>query len=109
MRNLPLVTALVITSMTGGFAQSRETSLRVGVRSDSGAVVKRACITVVRQDREIYFTHTDAKGKVNFDNLPPGNYRVIAKADGFEAEKREIVIGPERTDVGFSLRPRGTR
>jgi hypothetical protein len=109
MRNLSIVTALVISSMTCGFAQSRDTSLRVGVRSDSGAVVKRACITVVRQDREIYFTHTDKKGRVNFNGLPPGNYRVIAKADGFVAEKREIVIGSDRTDVEFSLRPREDR
>jgi hypothetical protein len=109
MRNLPLVIALVMTSMTSLFAQSRDTSLRVGVKSDSGAVVKRACITVVRQDREIYFTHTNAKGRVDFDSLPPGKYRVIAKADGFEAEKREIVIGSDRTDVEFSLRPRGIK
>jgi len=72
MRNLFLVTALVITSVIGGFAQTRDTSLRVGVRSDSGAVVKRACITVVRQDREIYFTHTDKKGRVNSTDYLPG-------------------------------------
>jgi hypothetical protein len=109
MRNLLIISTLVMTSMAVGLTQSRDTSLRVGVRSNSGTAVKRACITVVRQDREIYFTHTDSKGRVSFEHLLPGNYRVIAKADGFEAEKREIVIGSDRTDVEFSLRPRGTR
>jgi hypothetical protein len=38
--------------------------------------------------------------------LAPGRYRVVVKVDGYEAQKREVLVNARTETVAFSLQPR---
>ena len=80
--------------------------MRIEVRDAAGQPVERACVTVVPREGEIFFRQCNRKGAVVFKGLAPGSYRVVVKAGGYEAQKREVVVDSNMGSVAFSLSPR---
>lgn len=91
------------------FAQSEGDGgrwLRIEVVNAEGAPLSRACVTVVPREGEIVFRQCNRQGKANFKGLAPGNYRVVVKVGGYEAQKREVTVNEGTETVSFSLQPR---
>src|SRR3984885_9216463 len=63
------------------------------VKDPSGAVVPNASVTVTTPTLVgSKVVDTDASGYYRFANLPPGNYTILVKAQGFDTLKRENVM-----------------
>jgi hypothetical protein len=113
MRRISLISILLAFLLFGGmsFAQSESSEkwLLVEVMNVSGQPLKRACVTVVPREGEIVFRNADSHGRVKFKRPAAGNYRVVVKVEGYEAQKREVTIGSKSETVAFSLQPRENR
>ena len=108
-RIIHIFLALVLCS-SFGFAQGdSEKWLLVEVTDASGQPLKRACVTFVPREGDILFRNADSRGRVKLKKLAAGNYRVVVKVDGYEAQKREVTIGSKSETVAFTLQPRVNR
>ncbi|MDT5060176.1 MAG: Carboxypeptidase regulatory-like domain [Acidobacteriota bacterium] len=88
-------------------AQSEsERWLTVEVTSVSGQPLKNACVTFVPKEGEIVFRKADGRGHVKLKRPAAGNYRVVVKVDGYEAQKREVIINAKSETVAFALQPK---
>lgn len=108
------VISLIVALLLAGslFGQSSSSSgewLRIEVRDAGGEPLARACVTIVPREGEIVFRKADGRGAVKVKGLTPGSYRVIVKVEGYEAQKREVVVGHEGQTLAFSLQPRELR
>jgi len=104
LRSMALL-GLIATMPLVVFAQGAR-SLVVSVQDADGRPLKNACITFVTPDGPIVFRKADARGRVKFKDLPAQNGRVIARVDGYEAQKQSVSL--VNTDaVTFRLQPRG--
>ena len=108
-RIIHIIFALVLCSSFGLAQNSSERWLLVEVKDASGEPLKRACVTVVPKEGEIVFRNADSRGRVKLKKPAAGNYRVVVKVDGYEAQKREVVIGATSETVAFTLQPRENR
>jgi hypothetical protein len=74
------------------YGQETTGGMQGTVKDPSGAVVPGASVTVTTPtlvgSKEVV---TDAAGYYRFANLPPGNYTILVKAQGFQTLKRENV------------------
>jgi hypothetical protein len=68
--------------------------------------LKNACITLVPAEGDILFRKSDGRGRVRIKKLTRGRYRVTAKIDGYEAQKKEVLMSGTSKTVSFSLEPR---
>jgi hypothetical protein len=90
------------------FAQSSYDVLLVQVRDANGRPVKHACVTVIPHEGEVLFRKADGKGCARFKGVAVGQYRVVVKADGYQAQKQQVSFsGGDMWPVSFSLQPRG--
>lgn len=80
--------------------------LMVEVNGAEGQPLKDACVTVVPKEGEIVFRKADKRGRVKLKKLAAGNYRVVVKVQGYEAQKREVTVGTHDETVAFTLQPR---
>jgi hypothetical protein len=80
--------------------------LTVEVKDASGLPLKNACVTFVPKEGEIVFRKADGRGHVKLKRLAAGNYRVVVKVDGYEAQKREVTVREKSETVAFALRPK---
>ncbi len=87
-------------------AQGGGSSLLVEVKGRDGRPLRDACVTLVPREGEIIFRKANGKGQVRLKQLVPGDYRVIVKADGYEAQKREVTVGSSADTVAFLMQPR---
>jgi hypothetical protein len=88
-------------------AQSEsERWLTVEVTSASGQPLKNACVTFVPKEGEIVFRKADGRGRVKLKKPAAGNYRVVVKVDGYEAQKREVTVRKKSETVAFALQPK---
>lgn len=94
-----------------GFAQEESSDkwLTVEVTTVSGEPLKRACVTFVPKEGEIVFRNADSRGRVKLKKPMAGSYRVVVKVEGYEAQKREVVIGSNNETVAFRLQARENR
>lgn len=117
MRTRLLITALLALSLLlcGGagdsaLAQKDDDSsqrwLLVEVRDEQGQPLESACVVLVPKEGEILLLNADKRGRVKFKRPAAGRYRVTAKSDGYESQKKEITVGAGDETVGFALRPR---
>ncbi|HYY58934.1 MAG TPA: carboxypeptidase-like regulatory domain-containing protein [Pyrinomonadaceae bacterium] len=114
MRTKSLVTIVFALLLLGGgggaLAQQQQEgvdpSLWVEVRDEQGMPLKNACITLVPAEGDILFRKSDGKGRVRIKKLTRGRYRVTAKIDGYEAQKKEVLMSGTSETVSFSLEPR---
>ena len=112
MRTGRIIHIIFALALCGGFGFAQDGSekwLLVEVKDSSGEPLKRACVTVVPKEGEIVFRNADSRGRVKLTKPPAGTYRVVVRVDGYEAQKREVLIGPDSETVAFTLRPRGNR
>jgi hypothetical protein len=83
--------------------------LQVEVTDAAGQPLKRACVTFVPPEGEIVFRNADSRGRVKLKKPAAAKYRVVVKVEGYEAQKREVIIGSGNETVAFSLQPRENR
>ncbi|MDX6613375.1 MAG: hypothetical protein QOD75_2561 [Blastocatellia bacterium] len=100
---LAILVALIMTSVV--FAQG-ERSLVVSVEDAEGRPLKNACITFVGPEGPIIFRKADARGRVRLKDLPAAGGRVIAKVDGYTAQKQSVSLKTETETIIFRLQPR---
>jgi hypothetical protein len=90
---LALAMGLTLTAVQQSVnAQETTGGIQGTVKDPSGAVVPGANVSVTTPtligSKEVL---TDAAGYYRFANLPPGNYTIVIKAQGFDTLKRENV------------------
>lgn len=80
--------------------------LAVEVTNAQGQPLKHACVTFVPKEGEIIFRKADSRGRVKLKRPAADSYRVVVKVNGYEAQKREVVINSKSETVAFALQPR---
>ena len=106
MRLSIMVLLSLLLCFGAAIAQTAENGLVVEVKNDAGRPLKNACVTVIPREGEITFRKADKEGRVRLKRMTPGNYRVVVKVDGYEAQKRVVSIGDNVETAAFSLQPR---
>ena len=113
MRQRHVILIGLVFLLSSGLSLAQESSsekwLLVEVTDTAGQPLERACVTFVPKEGEIVFRNADSRGRVKLKKPAAGNYRVVVKVDGYEAQKREVVIGSKSETVAFTLQPRGNR
>src|SRR5213593_72738 len=101
-RTLPtvIVCLLIYASYTNAFGQAL-TSLSGTVSDPTGAVVPNVSITIEETTRGTSRSATtDDGGRYGFPQIPPGKYRLVAKATGFAdvvIEALELLVNTPAT------------
>ncbi len=104
LKSIAVLTLLCLMISSGVEAHHARNEVLVKVYDTGGVPLKRACVTLVPKAGEIIFRNADGKGVVTLKDIPPGNYRVTAKVEGFVAEKQQVTVGESGTFVvTFSL------
>ncbi|HUE87900.1 MAG TPA: TonB-dependent receptor [Vicinamibacterales bacterium] len=67
-------------------------SLSGRVTRDNGDPMGGAAVVLEELKREV---RTDADGAYRFDNIPPGDYHVSVRAEGYSTRRTEVTIGPQ--------------
>jgi hypothetical protein len=101
--------SIILCLLLLGVAAAQEggdNSLVVRVQEAGGRPVKDACVTVIPKEGEIIFRKADGKGRVKLKKVLTGKYRIVVKADGYQAQKREVAVGADGEAVVFSMQPR---
>jgi hypothetical protein len=102
--------SIILTLLLGASvvrAQSEsERWLTVEVKDANGQPLKNACVTFVPKEGEIVFRKANGRGHVKLKRPAAGNYRVVVKVDGYEAQKREVTVSAKIETVAFALRPK---
>ena len=79
------------------FAQINTADLIGTITDESGGVVRNVEVTLTSQDTGTQrITHANTTGRYNFEQLPPGLYRLTAQAAGFQTEVArdvELTVG----------------
>ncbi|MGA3046168.1 MAG: carboxypeptidase-like regulatory domain-containing protein [Terracidiphilus sp.] len=90
----------VLLFATGAYAQFGA-SLRGTVTDPTGAVVPGATLTLINKDtNQTKSTTSDASGLYGFEQLAPGNYRVVAERQGFQKKEiSQVVLIPEQPNA----------
>lgn len=101
---LALVVLVIVTPLAVG--QGGAKSLLVAVQDAEGQPLKHACVTFIPRDGAIVFRKADARGRVKLKNLSAQVGRVIARVDGYEAQKQNVELLTGREVVTFRLQPR---
>jgi outer membrane receptor protein involved in Fe transport len=103
--------AVMLFFTTSLFTQETTAGLQGTVKDPSGAVVPNAQVVVAGTtlvgDKQM---KTDSNGYYRFANLPPGNYTITVKAEGFKTLKKEsteLLVGHLPT-LDFMLEVGGT-
>jgi Carboxypeptidase regulatory-like domain/TonB dependent receptor len=91
------------------FAQNPHGTLLGTAQDSSGARVVAASIVATNPDISLRRqTQSDARGEFRLEELPPGEYRVTVKADGFlEAASQVVVAVSSVREISVTLQPKG--
>ena len=88
------------------FAQVNTADLIGTITDESGGVVRNVKVTLASQGTGTQrITHTNSAGRYNFEQLPPGLYRLTAQAVGFQTEVApsvELTVG-RRAELDLRL------
>lgn len=103
-----LIAFALLMTASALFAQTSGSRLVIEVTDAAGQPLRNACVTVIPKEGEITFRKADKNGRVSLRGISPGSYRVVAKVDGFVAQKRVVAIAEGALEtVAFALQPRG--
>ena len=70
-----------------------------------GRVVSSARVSITTPLAQTIDRASDARGEFTVTGLPPGNYTILATADGLQADAVTVTLGDtDRTDVTLTLR-----
>jgi hypothetical protein len=102
-----LIFSLVMTAMVGGGSRAASGGEIAGTVADPrGAFVAGATVAVLdaagQEARPA--TTTDARGQFRIENLPPGVYTLVVRAQGFEVARREQVKVEEGKPATIEMR-----
>jgi hypothetical protein len=86
-------------------AQAVTSSVQITVKNVAGRPLKRACVTFIPKEGDILFRNADAKGRVVLRNVAPGNYRIVVKVTGYQAQKRMVSVESGLESYEFALEP----
>ena len=111
MKRLGLFVAticLLLFSPSYLFAQFETASVLGYVRDPSGAVLTNAVVTLTNQQTKTSMdVKTNGQGGFEFTDVKPGEYKVMAKSDGFETSATQSftvqVNAHQRVDVTLKL------
>lgn len=106
VRLIPMMLLLLLGGVGSVIAQDSSSSLIVEVVNTAGQPIKNACVTFVPRSGDILFRKADRRGRVRIKKLHRGNYRVVVKVDGYEAQKKEVVVAGAKDTVAFVMHPR---
>ena len=101
-----VILALLLNASLSNAQSGSERWLTVEVTDTVGRPLGRACVTVVPREGEILFRKADKRGVVKWKKPAVGNYRIVVKVDGYDAQKREVTVGENSETVAFALQPR---
>jgi iron complex outermembrane receptor protein len=76
------------------------------VRDASGAAIPGATVQAIDQGtKSVSERFTDVQGTARFTALPPGDYQIETRLDGFEPDTRKIILGtdPIMVTVGLAI------
>jgi iron complex outermembrane receptor protein len=85
---------------TASFAQTGAPLTGRVARADNGEPLAAALVVIDELRRE---TRTDADGGYRFDGVPPGQYHVGLRADGYSTRRTEITIGDQPVILNLSV------
>lgn len=103
-QSIALALMLLLVGAASASAQDNNSSLIVEVVNSTGQPIKNACITFVPKSGDIVFRKAGRSGRVKVKRLPRGNYRIVVKVDGYEAQKKEIVVGEAKDTLAFVMK-----
>ncbi|MDQ2946386.1 MAG: carboxypeptidase-like regulatory domain-containing protein, partial [Acidobacteriota bacterium] len=102
-----LVIVLLVCLTSAVFAQQPTADVTGLISDTSGAAVPGAAIEIVNIDTGLHWDSvSNDSGNYVFTSLPPGNYRISIKKEGFEAASRsafELTVG-QRARLDFQLK-----
>jgi len=84
-----LLSALGSAAQTAGFISGK-------VTRDTGEPMAGAAVVVEELKREV---RTVEDGSYRVDNVPPGNYHVSVRAEGYSTRRTEVKVPPEGTTL----------
>lgn len=90
-KRAPAIIFSLLLLSSAVFAQHGRRSVNVMVIGEKKQPLE-ACITFVPKEGEIIFHKTGRNGKLTVKNLLPGDYRVVAKVEGYGATKQEVTV-----------------
>ena len=96
MRNSRILLMLMVLNSALALnltAQSNTGGLSGTLADESGGVLPKVEVTIKQENAAMErTTHTDSKGVYYVPQLPPGQYQITAKLDGFQTEVRRGVV-----------------
>src|ERR1700675_2579023 len=106
------VTAIVLVTGSGCFAQVAGGTISGSVRDSSGRVIAGAQVAVQNSETAILRSvDADNEGIYTAPNLVPGTYAISASEEGFQTVMRSgvnVTVGSEQV-IDFKLRPGGVK
>lgn len=107
---LALVALVMVTPLAPlapvALAQGGGRSLLVAVQDADGRPLKQACVTFIPKDGAIILRKADAHGRVKLKDLATQSGRLVARVDGYEAQRQNVTLLSETQSVTFRLQPR---
>jgi hypothetical protein len=105
---LTIIPIFMLLLSGAALAQGGDSSILVEVKSASGQPVRNACVTLIPKEGEILFSKADREGRLRFRHVTAGDYRIVVKADGYQAQKRLVAFDGSHETFAFMMQPRGT-
>jgi iron complex outermembrane receptor protein len=92
----------VLLLFTAAHVLAQGGSVSGRVTRDTGEAMDGAAVVLEELKREV---RTAADGTYRFDNVPPGNYHVSVRAEGYSTRRTEVQVNPEgaRLDLVVEL------
>ena len=106
LRLVPIMLLLLLNSAGLSYGQDSNSTVIIEVVNAAGQPMKNACVTFVPRSGDIVFRKADRHGRVRVNRLHRGNYRVVVKVDGYEAQKREVVVARAQDTIAFVMHAR---
>jgi hypothetical protein len=90
---LCILLSLFLSLLSLGYGQTATTSVRGLVNDASGALIPDVDVTVTESSIGFTQTHkTNAKGEYNFQQIPPGSYKIKVVAQGFNEQTTQTQL-----------------
>ena len=81
-------------------AQTGTTLSGVITQGDSNAPLSGALVVIDELRREV---RADENGRYSFDNVPPGNYHVGVRAEGYTTRRTEVTVGTTPAELNLAI------
>jgi iron complex outermembrane receptor protein len=93
-------TALCLWQSAVAFSQTGTTLSGTITQGDSSAPLSGALVVIDELRRE---ARADENGRYRFDNVPPGNYHVGVRAEGYSTRRTEVTVGAAPAELNIAV------